>query len=49
VAAVIRSLGCFLLCMQLEVLDIETDMVLGLLSMLEALAAIQNIVWYLQE
>jgi hypothetical protein len=33
----------------LEVLDIETDMVLGLLSMLEALAAIQNIVWYLQE
>jgi hypothetical protein len=49
VATIIRSLRGVLLCVHLEVLDIGTDVVSGVLSMLEALAAIQSVVWYPQE
>jgi hypothetical protein len=44
VVTVLRSLGGILICMQLEVLAIETDV--GLFSMLDVLPAIQNIEWY---
>jgi hypothetical protein len=49
VATVIRFLRGFLLCMQLEVLDIAIYMMSVLLSMLDTLPAIRNVVWYPQE
>jgi hypothetical protein len=49
VATIIRFLGGFLLRMQLEVLFIAIDVMSVLLSMLDALPAIRNVVWYLQE